>query len=273
MEKASKYFSFLKYSITHPKNGVEILQNAIEVKQNQSKELQTLPESYASAEEVFNYFFPNSEISFANLKDETIEIQNKLKKFFKELESKEFPTKEKPYDIGYSVDDQLALFYYAVCRTIKPKIVVETGVAYGHSSSYILEAMKRNNFGELYSIDYVFSPWQTKEKIGSAIPNELKNRWSLEFGTSSKKLKNLLKNLGEIDIFIHDSLHTYQNMKFEFETAWPRIKNGGFMLSDDVSANYAFSEFSKKYDIDPKYISPATKDSKFFGGAIQKKVF
>ena len=46
-----------------------------------------------------------------------------------------------------------------------------------------------------------------------------------------------------IDIFLHDSLHTYKNMSLEFKKSWPFIKSGGFLLSDDVLTNNAFSDF------------------------------
>ena len=42
---------------------------------------------------------------------------------------------------------------YSIIRYQKPISVVETGVASGASSYSILQAMKRNGFGKLYSID------------------------------------------------------------------------------------------------------------------------
>jgi len=46
-----------------------------------------------------------------------------------------------------------------------------------------------------------------------------------------------------MDIFIHDSLHTYEHMKFEFEEAYPHLRANGFLISDDASWNSAFAEF------------------------------
>ena len=65
------------------------------------------------------------------------------------------------------------------CKITKPKIVMETGVAYGLSTMYILQALFENKKGILYSIDSVFSPWQSKEIIGSAIPSYLCKNWKL----------------------------------------------------------------------------------------------
>lgn len=146
---------------------------------------------------------------------------------------------------------------------MKPEKVVETGVAYGRSSSYILQALHENNFGKLYSIDYAFRPWETKKMIGSMIPDFLRNRWELIYGIAHKKLKPLLDSLQEIDIFIHDSAHTYNNMMFEYETSWPFLKNNGLLLSDDVML--AFHDFSVKKNIEPLTFAENSKDGAFFG--------
>ena len=268
MKKIIKYINFLFFSIRNPKNGLEVLNGHIQVKQNNNKILTTNVE-LKSKEEIFNEFFPSSDI-LRNYKKEIIELENKLESKYSEIKSKPFPSKDKPYDIEYAVNNQLAILYYIICRETKPKIVIETGVAYGQSSSFILCAMKKNEFGKLFSIDYIFSPWQTKEKIGYLIPTELRDRWKLEFGTSSKKLKNLLNEIHEIDIFIHDSLHTYQNMKYEFNTVWPHIKKNGFLISDDVSENSAFMEFCEEKKLNPYFLNFEKNNSKFYGGIVQK---
>ena len=79
--------------------------------------------------------------------------------------------------------------------------------------------------------------------IGNAIPSKIQDRWKLIIGTSSEKLDELFQSLEKVDIFLHDSLHTYKNMLLEFQTAWPFIKNSGFLLSDDIIDNNAFLEF------------------------------
>ena len=59
---------------------------------------------------------------------------------------------------------------YALCRKLKPDVVVETGVASGVSSSYILCALHENEHGQLYSIDV---PWHTMmTNWGSYFPVE-----------------------------------------------------------------------------------------------------
>ena len=65
-------------------------------------------------------------------------------------------------------------------------------------------------------------------------------------GPSQSILPGLLKELPPLDIFIHDSLHTYSHMMLEFETVFPHLRPGGFLLADDAMWNNAFPNFAAK---------------------------
>lgn len=166
------------------------------------------------------------------------------------------------------------LMIYMLIKKYQPSVMVETGVARGTSSAYSLQAMEENGNGTLYSIDL---PAQVAEvnanetskqdsnktyeladgqvhghyDVGYLVPEYLRNRWELILEDARVALPNLLTELGEIDIFYHDSLHSYEHMKFEFETAWPHLKEGGLLLSDDVLWNNAFHEFCKQQNRKP----------------------
>ena len=45
---------------------------------------------------------------------------------------------------------------------------------------------------------------------------------------------------------MHDSLHTHRNMRREFDTVWPHLREGGLLLADDVERNRAFGELRQK---------------------------
>lgn len=135
---------------------------------------------------------------------------------------------------------------YVLCRISKPEVVIETGVADGFSSAFILRALEKNQKGHLYSIDLPNQPGQglgNNKQTGWLVPEEFKHRWSLIFGSSQNKLPALLQDLGKIDIFFHDSDHSYQNMMFEFNQAWRYLKPRGYLLSDDITENDAFADF------------------------------
>tara|TARA_B110000263_G_C15303810_1_gene509285 strand:- start:2751 stop:3191 length:441 start_codon:yes stop_codon:yes gene_type:complete len=128
--------------------------------------------------------------------------------------------------------------------------VIETGVAYGLSSSYILKALDKNQSGTLHSIDSIFRPWQSENMIGAAIPENLRHRWNFNLGKSTEKLQQVFEELNGVDIFIHDSLHTYKNMIFEFECAEKNLNENGIIISDDVLDNDAFFNFSNRDNLD-----------------------
>ena len=60
------------------------------------------------------------------------------------------------------------------------------------------------------------------KEAGWMIPDELRPRWQLVLGRSQEELPPLLDRLGAIDLFVHDSEHSYECMHFEFQTAGRR---------------------------------------------------
>lgn len=256
----------LVFSLLHPQRGLLLLQTAQQVKED-SFHKHDYVATYDRVENAISTLFPDCSLNLESLKNETYQLQVQLRTFFEKLEYESFPSKRKPYPTEYSLNNFSGIFMYMLCRLLKPEKIIETGIAYGNSSSFILQALNENKKGQLYSIDYVFRPWETKEVIGSAIPSELRDRWHLIFGPTNKKLKKTLEDLGEVNIFFHDSLHTHKNMMFEFNTAWQHIKEGGFLLSDDINDNSAFYQFYSSLKLNPIIIG---ENKKSFFGVLQK---
>jgi len=138
---------------------------------------------------------------------------------------------------------------YSLVRLLKPRVVVETGVADGVTSSYILRALEDNGEGKLYSIDLPSSLLPEGRRPGWIVEEGLRKRWELRIGDAAQLLPPLLEELGDIDMFLHDSLHTYGHMMLEFRAAWPRLKPGGLFLSHDVGQNRSFFDFLKEKGI------------------------
>lgn len=141
-------------------------------------------------------------------------------------------------------------FIYFILRCMKPDVVVESGVSHGASSWNILNALHKNNKGMLYSVDLpdkdgirLYNVENFRKEIGWVVPDALRSRWHLELGDAKQLLPALLQRLGSIDVFFHDSDHSYEFMKFEYQTAYPHLKKGGLLLSDDVHLHAAFEEF------------------------------
>jgi predicted O-methyltransferase YrrM len=136
---------------------------------------------------------------------------------------------------------------YAVARASKPDLILETGIANGVSSAYLLLALHRNGRGTLHSIELGDTSYLPPGHLnGWIVPDSLRSRWSLHLGDSRELLPAVLKQLGTIDIFIHDSLHTYDHMKFEYREAYPYLRPGGLLISDDALWNPAFPDFARE---------------------------
>lgn len=121
---------------------------------------------------------------------------------------------------------------YLLVRAARPGIVIDTGVLYGASSAHILAALARNGSGELHSIDLGRDPKEPPHDY--YVPAELRHRWELITGDSRRELPRLLARYPMIDLFYHDSLHTFDHMCWEYETALPHLSPNGVLASDDV---------------------------------------
>lgn len=215
-------------------------------------------------EEALQRIFPNK-ISFDN--SIFSELEKHLDNFIKTKSAEKYPSTNNPYPVNFALNRDVCRFLFFLCRFLQPELVVETGVANGFSSSYILLSLDYENKGKLISIEYLIMPWHTKEKVGLAIPDQLKSRHTLIVEKSKPELRKLLRTMGSIDVFIHDSSHVYKHMMQEFRIAWPHMKNDGFLLSDDVFRNDAFLDFSDEVERKPIIVR---KRGKNCFGIIQK---
>ncbi len=183
---------------------------------------------------------------------------DKLSKLIEQSLAKVFNEKELRSSAGASPYFNGRLFaLYVLIRYLKPKIVVQTGVASGVSSSLILLALKNNEKGKLIDIDlpnrqkggYQYNDG-TIDKVftpegfdpGWVIPQDLRERWVLHLGAS----KEILSRIGECDVFYHDSEHSYENMMFEYQFARSCLSHHGILASDDIDWNHAWKDFHNK---------------------------
>lgn len=140
------------------------------------------------------------------------------------------------------------IIWYSLIRKYHLKIIVETGVSMGWSSFMILTALQRENSGKLFSIDIDSSETVKREGgIGYLVPNHLKKYWNLVIGDTNKLLKPTLDELKQLDMFIHDSDHSYQTMSYEYNLAWKFLNSNGFLCSDDINHSNAFDEFISQH--------------------------
>jgi len=154
-------------------------------------------------------------------------------------------------------DAGLVRAIWLLVRHLHPQNVVETGVAHGVTSRFILEALKKNGSGHLWSIDHQPLERELHAQIGVAVGDGHTDRWTYIKGSSRVRLPSLLSKLGEIDLFIHDSLHSERNVLFEISQVWPKLRNGGAIVIDDIDANRAFHSLSQTLSGFPSLICEA----------------
>jgi hypothetical protein len=140
-------------------------------------------------------------------------------------------------------DRAFAEAIWCLVAHLRPQAVVETGVAHGLTSRVILEGLFRNGRGHLWSVDLPAVDSVLHSEIGMAVSEGLRPRWSYVQGTARDRLPGLLAGLGVIDIFVHDSLHTGRNQRFEIESAWGALRPGGVAVVDDIDHSLAFLNF------------------------------
>jgi len=169
---------------------------------------------------------------------------------------------------AHNADPALARFCYAACRALEPDVVVETGVAYGVTSAFVLEALRVNGRGTLHSIDLPPLGADAGRLVGAVIPDELRSRWRLHRGVSRRLLRPLVNGLGSVDMFVHDSLHTYRNMKEELDAVTPRLARPSLVIADDIGGNAAFERWSDA--VDPAFRCMLREEGKdaLFGVAL-----
>lgn len=149
---------------------------------------------------------------------------------------------------------------YALVRARRPAMMIETGGTPGKSSAFILRAMMRSGTGHLHTIDLP-PPASGAARIPRGQYHEsrpaglganwivdpaLRARQTLHLGSSRDVLPGLLSSIGSLDIFLHDSDHSYENMTWEFERGLPALGPHGLLVSDDVLANTAFPDFCRR---------------------------
>jgi len=173
------------------------------------------------------------------------------------------------YQAGW-VNMEDALFLYWMVRQLKPKTIVQTGVCNGLSTALMTLALVKNGSeGRIHVIDLppIFDSqdpaWTVKGNVyGVVIPEGKSSGWivpdayrdlvDVQCGDAKQLLPPLVDKLASIDMFYHDSDHTYNHMMFEFNEAKRKITPGGLIVGDDISWNASVWDFADRYCV-PSY--------------------
>jgi predicted O-methyltransferase YrrM len=127
-----------------------------------------------------------------------------------------------PPPIGtFSMTLEDAEFLYALVRTVKPKLVAETGTGLGASARFIAEALHENGFGRLVTYE------RTKEYADQARP--------LLDGLPAEVIHGALPLSNEPDIVHIDSA---AGLRAEEITKWLSSDYQGLVIVHDANRRY-----------------------------------
>lgn len=144
--------------------------------------------------------------------------------------------------------DRTAL--YCLVRLARPRVVVETGTRWGIGSYFIARALEQNGSGQLYTFDIGVAgsraeySWPAgQDELAFLLPERLQSRVTVIEGDALATLPEWLSRIGPVDLFYHDSHHSFDHMWGEFSAAYPAMRPGGLFLSEDTDQNEAWSRF------------------------------
>lgn len=150
----------------------------------------------------------------------------------------------------------LVTFLFDYITKIKPQVIVETGVANGVTTRVIQAAIESSDV-EFHSID---------TNINCATINVESKNWTfhhLKGNNLKKAIQSTLKSVPQVDLWIHDSDHSYLWQTFEYELALKKLNSGGVLISDDVDFSQAWGELTKSENIG--FICTVVDEGKCFG--------
>lgn len=136
---------------------------------------------------------------------------------------------------------------YFLTRLARPRCVVETGVATGHSSHAFLSALRANGQGRLYSSDFPYFRLPRPERyIGALVPEKLRGDWTLLIDGDETNLPRILKDCGPVDLFHYDSDKSYSGRRFACDLVLERMAPGGLLVMDDLQDNSFFHDLVRE---------------------------
>jgi hypothetical protein len=153
---------------------------------------------------------------------------------------------------------------YAFVRLTLPEMLVESGVASGVSSTFMLLGTVANSHGRLHSIDLPVVrdkkrgglPWSIPRGLSSgwAVPGAVRQGWDLRLGRSEDLLQPLCEELGSVDLYCHDSPVSAAHFGFEMKAITEHLRPGSLVVADNTNANKrAFASLAERVGAHPTY--------------------
>lgn len=172
---------------------------------------------------------------------------------------------------------------YVLVRLYRPSVILETGVFYGGTTMFILNALRRNNSGTLISIDL---PGQLADEdmrhhlvgdsekvpqgldLGFLVHPAQAGRWEPLQGDSHAEIPKIDRT---IDFYNHDSDHSYDFIKKEMALVWPKLSRDALIMADDLDWSNGFYSFCDEKKLYPLIITDNGKSGLLARTGIVKR--
>lgn len=126
--------------------------------------------------------------------------------------------------------EQIGKFYASLVRTLRPRVIVELGTAFGVSGMYWLSGLQENQFGKLHTFE-VNDKWAEIARTNLA---SVGNRFRLWQGLFEDCMEEALGNQ-KIDIAFIDGVHTSEWVIPQVSLIKERLAPGGIVVLDDIN--------------------------------------
>lgn len=193
-----------------------------------------------------------------------------IEKFLKTKFFKFSDLNKKEYDNAHKISKQTNIkmggganidLLYLLIKKLKYVNIIETGVAYGWSSLSILSALNDIQNSKLISIDMPYPDFSTRKHIGCVVPNYLRKNWQLINMSDRSALPKVLSE-NTFDLCHYDSDKSYYGRTWAYNLIWKNLNKNGALISDDISDNTAFLDFTNLINVKPIIIK---YNNKFIG--------
>ena len=176
------------------------------------------------------------------------EIGDEVKDLEREAEAR--ANRPMAYEPNWALERNSARLLYMLVRLNRPQVLLESGVANGYSTFFLTRAIERNGVGHLHSVD-------VSSDVAHLLDERERKNWTLHVLDRRHLVaswKSVLARLGRIDLFLHDSDHTYRWQMCELKTVHPLLNDEGLLICDDADSSFALIDFARAQGKEPLFL-------------------
>jgi hypothetical protein len=148
--------------------------------------------------------------------------------------------------------------WYALVRLLRPDVIIETGTDKGLGSCVLAAALLANGSGSLQTIDI-------NPDSGYLITGQYAAVTERAVGDS---LRVLQQDDRPVDLFLHDSWHSFSHETSELASVAPRLTTHAVVLSDNAHATDALAQWAEEERRQFSFFGEQPADHWYPGGGI-----